>query len=122
MKRSLLLVLGAGLGFASAIILVRPHQAARFDRELEQRRAAWAAEKAALTKPLAKARVRYTAPTPISLPGTTLDPVPSPEALLARLVVLPVAPGPGQGRALREVLALLEQLTQAGPHALPDLE
>ncbi len=42
-----------------------------------------------------------------------------PQELLDELVSIQVTPGPGQARAQYRVLALLDQLAQAGPSALP---
>jgi len=126
MKRLTIQLLIAGLAFAAGAVLVSHQQAGRHARELELQRAAWDAEKAELEAQLEGARAKVAraaaeAPRvePVRLPTTAASP--SPQELIKKLAALKVAPGPGQGRALRQVLALFEQLRQAGPAALPAL-
>jgi len=126
MKRLTIQLLVAGLAFAAGAVLVGHQQAGRHARELELQRAAWDAEKAELEARVEEARagsarVAPEAPRvePVPLPASAASP--SPQELLKKLAALKVAPGPGQGRALRQALALFEQLRQAGPSALPAL-
>lgn len=126
MKRLTIQLLIAGLAFAAGAVLVGHQQAGRHARELELKRAAWDAEKAELEAQLEGARANAAraaaeAPRlePVRLRATAASP--SPQELLKKLAALKVAPGPGQGRALRQALVLFEQLRQAGPFALPAL-
>ena len=122
MKRLIAFLLVFGLGWTVAAVLVNRYQSARYARELETQRAAWETEKAELEAALEQARARRASSSPLprsfglTAPALTAA-APDPQDLLNRLASLPVAPG--QGRALRPVLALLEQLTQAGPPTLP---
>lgn len=102
-------------------ILVGRAPAVRDTRELDTERAAWAVEKADLGAALAKARARRSESLPMTGPAetTTVLAKPDPQELLNQLVSLQVVSGPGQGRQLRQTLALLEQLRQGGPEALP---
>jgi hypothetical protein len=119
MKRLVTIILTAAAAFAAGAILVNRQQAARFERERATLQAAWDAEKADLEAALEKARARRSspAPAPVLVAPAVSVAAPDPQALLTQLAAMQVAPG--QGRALRPVLALLEQLTQLGPPALP---
>ncbi|MBI4324509.1 MAG: hypothetical protein HY674_04525 [Chloroflexi bacterium] len=121
MKRLIPFLWVFGLGLAVAAVFVNSRQATRHARELETQRAAWETEKAELAAALEKARARRGSFSPLPRPVAPAASVaaPDPQALLNQLAGLQVAPG--SGRALRPVLALLEQLTQAGPSALPVL-
>jgi hypothetical protein len=124
MKRLILLLLMTGIGFAAGAFLVNRQQAARHARELEVQRAAWEAETAELAAALEQARARRPAAAVIAPSATPVAPAvvaapPDPTDLLKQLAALQIAPGPGQGRAMREVIALLSQLAQLGPPALP---
>jgi hypothetical protein len=126
MKRLTIQLLIAGLAFAAGAVLVSHQQAGRHARELALQRAAWAAEKAELEAQLEGARANAARAAaeplrvePVRLPATAASP--SPQELIKKLAALRVTPGPGQGRALRQALALLEQLRQTGPAALPAL-
>lgn len=126
MKRLTFEVLIAGLAFATGALLVGHPQAGRHAREFELQRAAWEAEKADLEAQVEEARARNArlaaeASRPDAVPLPTSPAGPSPQELLKKLVALKPAPGPGQGRTLRQALGLLEQLRQAGPAALPAL-
>ncbi len=122
MKRLVTVILTAVAAFAVGAMLVKRQQAARFERERAALQAAWDAEKADLEAALDQARGRRpsAAPLPVSLaPPAAAASVaaPDPQSLLTQLAGLQVASG--QGRALRQMLVLLEQLTQLGPPALP---
>jgi len=126
MKRFVVIALITVTAFAAGAFLVNRQQAGRLERERATLQAAWDAEKAELEALLegerAKAaRAAAEAPRvePVRLPATAASP--SPQELIKKLAALKVAPGPGQGRALRQALALFEQLRQAGPAALPAL-
>ncbi len=116
------LVLAVVVGYAAAAFWVGRQQSARHTAELETARAAWNVEKAALEAALDKARSH---PAVVEMPVTTdpLPPVtpaaikPDPRAILDELARLKVAAN--QPRAMRRVIALLEQLSDAGPAALP---
>ena len=117
MKRLLFLLLTASLvAFIAAVASIR-HRAERQTQELESVRMAWAAEKAALEAALAEANTLR----PISQSGVVLQKPTeaislNPKALLDQLTQLKPS---GQDRAMRPVIALLEQLAQAGAPALP---
>jgi len=119
MKRLIAILLIAAAAFATGAMIVKRQQAARFDRERAALQAAWEAEKADLEAALDKARARRAGFTPLPVPVAPAASVAVPDAqtLLKQLAGWQVAPG--QGRALRQVLVLLEQLTQLGPPALP---
>ena len=126
MKRLTIQLVIVGLAFAAGAVLVSQRQAARYAHTIELQRAAWDAEKAELEAQLEGARANAAraaaeAPRvePVRLPATAASP--TPQELLKKLAALKVAPGPGQGRALRQAVALFEQLRQAGPAALPAL-
>ena len=124
MKRLIPLLLVAGLGFAAVALMISRQQAARHARELEVQRAAWEAEKADLEAALASARAGQANPSPVIVTATPKTgaptlPKPTPEELLRRLAGMKITPGPGQARAVRQILAVLGQLAQAGPEALP---
>jgi hypothetical protein len=121
MKRLIFLLLMGGLGFAAGALMVSRQQANRHARELESQRVAWAAERAELEATLDKARAWRSASWPLPMTVTPVAPTaaPDPQTLLNQLAALQIAPGPGQGRAMRQVLLLLEQLAQTGPTSLP---
>jgi len=126
MKRFVAIALITVTAFAAGAFLVNRQQAARLERERATRQAAWDAEKADLEAQLEGARAnaaRAAADAPRvergRLPPTAASP--SPQELIKKLAALRMAPGPGQGRALRQALALFEALRQAGPAALPAL-
>jgi hypothetical protein len=123
MKRLIPFLLAFGLGLTIAAVVVNRNQTARHAREWETQRAAWTTEKAELEAALAKANARarawVAAPQPRSDAGVVAPTLPDASELLNRLVALKVTTGPGQTHALRQVLALLGQLTDAGPEALP---
>ena len=123
MNRLILFLIVAAALMAGAL-LVQRQQSDRHARTLEAERAAWAVEKAELENALATARTTQPSPTPVFIPATpkTDQPVvlkPAPEEFLRRLATMKLAPGPGQARAVRQILALLDQLAQSGPDALP---
>lgn len=115
------LALAVVVGYAAAY-WVGHRESARHATELETARAAWVADKAALEAALDKARSR---PAVVEMPAATepLPPVtpaeikPDPQAILDELTRLKVAAN--QPRAMRRVIALLEQLSDAGKAALP---
>ncbi len=110
------------VGYAAAAFWVGRQQSARHASELETARAAWNVEKAALEAALDKAQSH---PAVVEMPVATdpLPPVTPPaikpdhQAILDELARLKVAAN--QPRAMRRVIALLEQLSDAGPAALP---
>lgn len=110
------------MGFAAAAFWVGRQQSARHTAELESARAAWDAEKAALEAALDKTRSRHAV---VGIP-VAIDPLPviahrvikpDPQAILDELAHLKVSTN--QPLAMRRIIALLEQLTDAGPTALP---
>ncbi len=121
MKRLIFILLAAGLGFAAGARLVGLQQAALHENELKSRLAEWEAEKSELTAALTSARARPDSPGMFLRQAERVSSAAqaTPEELLQRLAALHIPPGAGQSRALRPVIALLEQLTQAGPAALP---
>ncbi len=116
------LALAVVVGYAAAAFWVGRQHSARHATELESARAAWNAEKAALEAALNKARSR---PAVVEMPVASepMPPVtpaaikPDLQAILDELARLKVAAN--QPRAMRRVIALLEQLSDAGPAALP---
>jgi len=110
------------MGFAAATFWVGRQQSARHTAELESARAAWDAEKAALEATLDKTRSRQ-AVVEVPVAVETLPAVApavikvDPQAILDELAHLKVSTN--QPLAMRRVIALLEQLTDAGPTALP---
>jgi hypothetical protein len=121
MKRLIVFGLIAGLGFGAGGLVVARQLAVRQARERAAQQAVWEAERAELEAGLEKARARRFVARPASLPagGAASATRPDPQELLSQLMAAQVSSGPGQGRALRHVLALLGQLAQAGPMALP---
>lgn len=125
MKRLMIPLLCVSLGCLAGVVWAGRYQAARAARRLEAERAAWAAQQAELEAALEQARAQPAAlpvpPPSRTAPGAAapLPARPDPQALLDRLAGLQV--GAAQGRALRPVVALLEQLEEAGPAALPAL-
>jgi hypothetical protein len=122
MKRLIAFLLVFGLGWTIAAVIGNRHQASRHIRELEAQRVTWETEKAELEASLKQARARRGSSSRLPMPVTpsvtaATAAASDPQDLLNRLASLPVSPG--QGRALRPVLALLDQLTQTGPPALP---
>jgi hypothetical protein len=113
------LVLTIAAAFAAGAIFVNHQQAARFARERATLQDAWDAEKAELEAGLEKARARRASPEPLPVvvASAAAAAVPDAQALLKQLAGWRAASG--QGRAMRPVLALLEQLTRLGPAALP---
>jgi hypothetical protein len=116
------LALAVVVGYAAAAFWVGRRESARHATELETARASWAADKAALEVALEKARSR-TAIVEMPVATEPLPPVtpavikPDPQAILDELTRLKVAAN--QPRAMRRVIALLEQLSDAGTAALP---
>lgn len=126
MKRLIPLLLLAGLAFAAGAFVAGRQQAARHTRELADERASWEGERARLEAALAKARARRTtaAPAPVAVepaaavaPSAPAGAAPDPKALLDELAGWQIPQG--KGRAMRQVLARLDQLAQIGPPALP---
>jgi len=122
MKRLIPFLLVAVLGFAAGALTIARQLAARHTRELEAQRAVWGAEKTGLETDLASARARRASPSPgvVSVaPATSAEAKPAPEELLRRLAAMKIGPGPERTRAVRQILVMLDQLSQAGPEALP---
>jgi hypothetical protein len=122
MKRLIPFLLVAALGFAAGALTIVRQLAAQHIRELEAQRAAWGAEKNGLETDLASARARRARSSPgvVSVaPATPAEAKPTPEELLRRLAAMKVVPGPERTRAVRQILVMLDQLSEAGPEALP---
>lgn len=122
MKRLILFLIAAAL--VAGALLVQRQQSDRHAHALEAERAAWAAEKAELENALATARTAQPPPAPAFIPAAPKTDQPvvlklAPEEFLRRLATMKLAPGPGQARAVRQILAVLDQLAQSGPGALP---
>jgi hypothetical protein len=123
MKRLMIALLLVSVGCVAGALWAGWHQAARYSRELQTQQAAWEAQRAELEAALDEARARQaTSPlpalrAPAPVPAAQAAPGPDAQALLDRLATLRV--NPAQGRSLRPVLGLLEQLAQIGPPALP---
>ncbi len=119
--KSLRVVLGlAGVGLVVLVLWASHQQADRLARELATERASWESERSQFHNALNQARAGRAA-GPIA-PRSNPPPPPTavaddPQALLNQLIALPIKPG--QTRAARHALALLDQLAQAGPSALP---
>ncbi len=119
MKRTLVIITVAALSFAIASAIVSHRHAARQIAQMAEQQAAWQSEKAELEAALDQARARTRT---IAVPGATVT-VPgapaklSPEELITRLRALKTAPG--QIRAVRQAIYWFEDLTSAGPVALP---
>src|SRR5262245_30583423 len=122
MKRLVLCLLVAGVGFAAGMIRANRQSMVRHAQELQGMRVVWETEKAALESALANAQAEagrtLVVPSPPSI-VTNTPPRPDPQTLLNELVALRVTPGPGNALALRHAVYLLEQLKQCGPAALP---
>jgi hypothetical protein len=125
MKRPIPFLLVAALGIAvSALFLVR-RAALQQARDFETQRAAWDTEKASLESSLASARSRRANQSPVVVnPAPEIAPTPAvakltPEAILQRLAAMKIPSGPDRTRTVRQILVLLDQLTQAGSDALP---
>jgi hypothetical protein len=125
MKRLIPFLVVAALGFAAGALTIARQLAARHAGELDSQRAAWEAEKTDLEAALASARavraspshdVVRVAPATLATPATTKL---TPEELLRRLAAMKLGPGPERTRGVRQILVMLDQLTQAGPEALP---
>ena len=119
MKRLFLFLLTAGLGFVAGALLLGHQQATRYAQELQERRAAWEAEKAQLEAALAEARNQASllvTPAAASLTSPAAPGRPSPEDIIARLCALR---SPVSAAQMREAVYWLEELAQAGPEALP---
>jgi len=123
MKRLIPFLLVFGLGLTIAAVVLSRHQAARQARELEAQRAVWEIERAELEAELANARSKRPMVAPLPKADRVIVKAASPDAreLLKRLAELKVTAGAGQNRAFRRVLALLGQLVEIGPAALPAL-
>jgi hypothetical protein len=122
MKRLIPFLLVAALGFAAGALTIARQLAARHTRELDAQRAAWGAEKTDLETDLASARAWRASPSPGAVsvaPQTPAAAKPTPEELLRRLAAMKVVPGPERTHAVRQILVMLDQLSQAGPEALP---
>jgi hypothetical protein len=123
MKRTLLILLVAGVAFALASLIVTRRQAARSAALLAEQQAAWQAEKAELEAALEQAReearlasVSWPA-APAAKPSAPARL--SPKEIMARLQALRLAPGTNPARTLRQAVYWFEELAQAGPAALP---
>jgi hypothetical protein len=98
-------------------------QAARHAAQLEELQAAWQAERmemaAALEQAGAQARLAITplniAPAAPAVVSARL----SPQEIIARLQTLRLSPGANPAPILRQAVFWLEELSQAGPAALP---
>ena len=124
MKRLVFFFLVTVAAFGAGALLVSRLQSASQARKLEILRAAWEAEKADLESALASAQAGHANRSPVlvaapAAPATPDALKPSPEELLRRLAAMKLAPGPGQARAVRQILSVLDQLAQTGPEALP---
>ena len=123
MKTALLVLLAAGVGFVAASVFTHHRLAVRHAALLASQRAAWQTDKAELEAALEQAlqRARQAsapvtiAPAPQTIPPARL----SPKEIIAKLQALRVAPGAASARQLRQAVYWLEELTQAGPAALP---
>jgi hypothetical protein len=119
MKRLTLLILAAGVGFGSAAIIISKYLSLRNAKELAARESQWQADRAALEAALdqanARARVVPTTAVPIAAPTPAAPAKLGPAEIMAKLVALK----PGQNRAVREAIYLLEELVAAGPAVVP---
>ncbi len=110
----------AGAGLVIFVLWTSRQEIDRLARELAAQRRTWETERSQLETELDRARARRPErpipaalnPTPIPA-NTALDP----EAVLNRLVALPIKAG--QVNATRHALAMLDQLAELGPSALP---
>src|ERR1043165_5890108 len=118
MKRALIILMAAGIGFAVASLLVFQQQTHRHADDLAKRQKAWDAEKAELEKDLALARNHSTAPTIVRATQSVLvTNTISPTEILGRLKTMKAVSS--QPRSVREVVHQFESLIEAGPSALP---
>lgn len=121
MKRLLALLITTGALVAIAVLITSRHWAEHEAQKLKSVREAWAVEKAALEAALAEADVSQLGSQPaIVIQKSAEMATPDATALLEQLTHLKTASG--QGRAMRPVIALLEQLAQVGPPALPIIQ
>lgn len=122
MKKLLVVMLAAGLGFAVVSWMVAKHLATRHAARLAERQADWQAERAALEAALdaAKAHAQGLAgPVPPAAVARPVGPAKlSPTEVVAKLAALKPAPG-SQTRTARQAVYWLEELIAAGPAALP---
>ena len=119
MKRLFVFMLALGLGCVAGALLMSRQQAARHAQELQNRRAAWEAEKAQLEAALAEARNQaplLVTPAAASLTSPAAPVRPLPADIIARLCALR---SPVSAAQMREAVYWLEELAQAGPEALP---
>src|SRR6185295_460410 len=91
----------------------------RHAEELAARESQWQADRAALEAALdqatARARAVPTAAVPTAAPTPAAPAKLGPAEIMAKLVALK----PGQNRAVREAIYLLEELVAVGPAAVP---
>jgi hypothetical protein len=116
MKTALLLVLAAGVGFATGWVIIAKRDAVRHGVAMAGQQAAFNSEKAALEEALDAARARRPSiPAPTPTPSAPVPARPTPAEIIAKLQTLK-GPGP---RTLGEAVYWLTELAQNGPSALP---
>jgi hypothetical protein len=120
-KTVLMIIAAGGLGFAAAVFWMNRAQSAHGVPEAETQPAVSETAKADTDATSTRAPARRAATTPSAAPeeGAAMATQRSPEDLLKELAAIQVTSGPGQARAQYRVLALLDQLAQAGSSALP---
>jgi hypothetical protein len=116
MKTALLLVLAAGVGFATGWVIIAKRDAVRHGVAMAEQQAAFNSEKAALEEALDAARARRPSiPAPTPTPSAPAPARPTPAEIIAKLQTFKGA----NPRTLREAVYWLTELAQNGPSALP---
>jgi hypothetical protein len=122
MKRVPAYFLVGAAAFAFASLIVSKRQAALHAARLAEQQAAWQSERAELEAALEKAREQAARSTQVIVPAAAPVTTParlSPKEIIGRLQALRLAPGAASAPVLRQAVYWLEELTQAGPAALP---
>ena len=118
MKKTLAVILAAGIGFAVASLIVSNRRVARHTTQMAEQQALWQNEKAALEAALDEAKSRPSlivtvpgaaAPAAMSVVGAKV----SPTEIVAKLRALKAGSGP-QSRTMRQTIYWLEELIAAG--------
>lgn len=123
MKRIIPVLLATALGFVAAMLWMSRQQSASHTDQPETQPAVPETPRAHAGGGLEKTRVRHSPPPTDTAPteAELAQKKRGPQDLLNELITIQVTPGPGQARAQYRILALLDQLAQAGPAALPPI-
>lgn len=117
MKVLIAILVAASISFGGAYVIISN----RYDAELSEQQARFAAEKAELEGAVAAAARRPARIETVTLPGetVTVSAAAAPQDILERLLQLKPGAGASRTHVIRQVVHQLASLTECGPAAFP---